>query len=133
MTKTLAQFIAEMSNGERSEVKIHASEILDDIPENWMDDPLEHTEPVRSKELYEWLTAEVKRDQLTRDVDETIRARAECDPEFRNALAEEEAYEQAFAEIESLWHAVPGTPEHDRLQDLGKMVSRYEEKRWPIE
>lgn len=42
-------------------------------------------------------------------------------------------HETALAEIDSLMGATPGTPEHDRLEILGILVSHYEERRWPIE
>jgi len=42
-------------------------------------------------------------------------------------------HEEAIAEIERLWDAVPGTPEHDRLEVLGMLVADYEEERWPID
>lgn len=68
---------------------------------------------------------------LTRDVDDTIKARADRDPEFRKALADE--YEAAIAEIERLWNAAPGTPEHDRLAELGVWVHTHEDEHWPID
>ncbi len=39
----------------------------------------------------------------------------------------------AVEEIESLWDAGPGTPEHDRLEILGTLVDSYEATRWPID
>lgn len=39
----------------------------------------------------------------------------------------------AVAEIERLWSAAPGSPEHDRLEVLGTLVDAYEQTRWPIE
>ena len=39
-------------------------------------------------------------------------------------------HEQVIAEIEFLWDAVPGTPDHQRLADLGAMVAEYEERRF---
>lgn len=39
----------------------------------------------------------------------------------------------AVAEIERLWDAAPGTPEHDRLEVLGILVAAYEDARWPID
>lgn len=39
----------------------------------------------------------------------------------------------AVAEIEALWDAEPGTPEHDRLEVLGTLVDAYEASRWPID
>lgn len=43
------------------------------------------------------------------------------------------AYKAAIAEIERLWHAKSGSPEHDRLEVLGILVDAYEAKRWPID
>lgn len=42
-------------------------------------------------------------------------------------------HEAAVAEIERLWNAEPGTPEHDRLEVLGALVDAYEASRWPID
>ena len=42
-------------------------------------------------------------------------------------------HEAAVREIERLWTAVPGTDDHDKLELLGKLVTAYEEERWPIE
>jgi HTH-type transcriptional regulator/antitoxin HigA len=42
-------------------------------------------------------------------------------------------HEEAIAEIERLWNATPGTPEHDHLEVLGVLVNDYEEQRWPID
>ena len=39
----------------------------------------------------------------------------------------------AVEEIERLWDAEPGTPEHDRLEVLGTLVDAYESSRWPID
>jgi HTH-type transcriptional regulator/antitoxin HigA len=39
----------------------------------------------------------------------------------------------ATAEIERLWRAEPGTPEHDRLEVLGVLVAAYEDQRFPID
>lgn len=39
----------------------------------------------------------------------------------------------AMAEIERLWDAEPGTPEHDKLEVLAALVDAYEAKRWPID
>lgn len=36
-------------------------------------------------------------------------------------------------EIERLWHAEPGTPEHDRLAVLGILANDDEDRRWPIQ
>jgi HTH-type transcriptional regulator / antitoxin HigA len=43
------------------------------------------------------------------------------------------AYKVAVAEIDRLWDAKPGTPEHDRLEVLGILVDAYEAERWPID
>jgi HTH-type transcriptional regulator/antitoxin HigA len=44
-----------------------------------------------------------------------------------------EDHAAALAQIESLWDAEPGTPEHDTLENLGTLVSAYEDIHWPIE
>jgi HTH-type transcriptional regulator / antitoxin HigA len=38
----------------------------------------------------------------------------------------------ALAEVERLWEAKPGTPEHDRLEVLVTLIEAYEAKRDPI-
>jgi HTH-type transcriptional regulator / antitoxin HigA len=38
----------------------------------------------------------------------------------------------ALAEIERLWPARPGSPDHDRLEVLATLVEDYEEKHQPI-
>jgi HTH-type transcriptional regulator / antitoxin HigA len=38
----------------------------------------------------------------------------------------------ALAEVERLWEAKPGTPEHDRLEVLVTLVEAYEAKHHPI-
>jgi len=38
----------------------------------------------------------------------------------------------AVEEIDRLWNAEPGTPEHDTLEVLGILVDAYEEERWPL-
>ena len=43
------------------------------------------------------------------------------------------AYKAAIAEIDQLWNAKSGTPEHDRLEVLGILVDAYEAERWPID
>lgn len=40
---------------------------------------------------------------------------------------------RAIERIEALWHAEPGTPEHDEIEILGVLVDAYEAKRWPID
>jgi HTH-type transcriptional regulator/antitoxin HigA len=42
-------------------------------------------------------------------------------------------YQEAVAEIERLWEAEAGTPEHDRLEVLGMLVDAYEAQQWPID
>ena len=37
-------------------------------------------------------------------------------------------HRQALAEVERLWAAAPGTPDHDRLEALAILISDYEEK-----
>jgi|SRR5580658_522376 HTH-type transcriptional regulator/antitoxin HigA len=48
-------------------------------------------------------------------------------------LRNDQDHAQALAEIELLWNAAPGTPDHDRLEVLGLLVNAYEDRRWPIE
>jgi HTH-type transcriptional regulator/antitoxin HigA len=38
----------------------------------------------------------------------------------------------ALAEVENLWDAKPGTPEHDRLEVLVTLIEAYEAKHHPI-
>jgi HTH-type transcriptional regulator/antitoxin HigA len=38
----------------------------------------------------------------------------------------------ALAEVERLWEAKPGTPEHDRLEVLVTLIEAYEAKHHPI-
>lgn len=45
----------------------------------------------------------------------------------------DEDHAAAIAEIERLWAAEAGTPDHDRLEVLGTLVDAYESRRWPIE
>jgi HTH-type transcriptional regulator/antitoxin HigA len=47
-------------------------------------------------------------------------------------LRNDQDHAQALAEIERLWNAAPGTPEHDRLEVLGLLVNVYEDLRWPM-
>ncbi len=42
-------------------------------------------------------------------------------------------YEAALEEIDRLWDAEPGTPEHDLLEVLAIVIDDYETKRWPID
>jgi len=39
----------------------------------------------------------------------------------------------AVHEIERLWAAKPGAPDHDRLEILGTLVDAYEARRWPVD
>lgn len=48
-------------------------------------------------------------------------------------IRSDEEHAEVVAEIEQLWEAEPGTPEHDRLEVLGMLVDAYETNRWPIE
>jgi antitoxin component HigA of HigAB toxin-antitoxin module len=41
-------------------------------------------------------------------------------------------YDQALAEIESLMHFAPGTPQNARLVVLGALVEQYEDRHWHI-
>ena len=42
-------------------------------------------------------------------------------------------HEATLIEIERLWDALPGTPDHERLQILGALVSAFEDRKYPIE
>ncbi len=44
----------------------------------------------------------------------------------------EKQHRAALKEIERLWSARPGTPEHDRLEVLAALVEDYEERHHPI-
>jgi len=44
----------------------------------------------------------------------------------------EEDYQAALEEIRSLFHALPDTPEGDRLEVLAALVKAYEKKHYPI-
>jgi len=44
----------------------------------------------------------------------------------------EEDYQAALKEIRSLFHALPDTPEGDRLEVLAALVKAYEKKHYPI-
>lgn len=41
----------------------------------------------------------------------------------------EEEWAKAVMEVKDLWDARPGTPEHDRLKELGQAIADYED-RW---
>jgi HTH-type transcriptional regulator / antitoxin HigA len=41
-------------------------------------------------------------------------------------------HRQALAEVDRLWGAEPGSPEHDRLEALAILISDFEEKSVPI-
>ncbi len=47
-------------------------------------------------------------------------------------IRSEPDYEEALAEIERLFDAVPGTPEGDRLDVLITLVEAYEAEHYPI-
>lgn len=47
-------------------------------------------------------------------------------------IRNEEDYETALEEIETLWDATPNSPEADRLDVLVMLVEAYEEKHYPI-
>jgi HTH-type transcriptional regulator/antitoxin HigA len=40
--------------------------------------------------------------------------------------------EAALIEIERLWDALPGTPDHERLEILGTLVSAFEDREYPV-
>ena len=44
----------------------------------------------------------------------------------------EKQHRAALKEIERLWSARPGSPEHDRLEILATLVEDYEEKHHPV-
>jgi HTH-type transcriptional regulator/antitoxin HigA len=44
----------------------------------------------------------------------------------------EKEYEAALKEIERLFHAMPGTPEADRLEVIGPLVEAYEDEHYAI-
>ncbi len=44
----------------------------------------------------------------------------------------EKEHRAALKEIERLWSARPGSPEHDRLEVLGTLVEDYEDRHQPI-
>ena len=48
-------------------------------------------------------------------------------------IRSEAAYEQALAEIDTLWGAKLGTPEGDRLDVLATLVDAYEAQHHPID
>lgn len=48
-------------------------------------------------------------------------------------IRDDSDHEEALAEIERLWNAEPGSPEHDRLEILGILVNAYEDRRFPVE
>ncbi|MGH8544326.1 MAG: helix-turn-helix domain-containing protein [Gammaproteobacteria bacterium] len=48
-------------------------------------------------------------------------------------IRDDREHAAALSEIERLWHATPGTPEHDRLEVLATLVDEYENRRWPID
>jgi HTH-type transcriptional regulator/antitoxin HigA len=48
-------------------------------------------------------------------------------------IRDDRDHDAALAEIERLWRALPGTPDHDRLEVLATLVDQYESERWPID
>lgn len=42
-------------------------------------------------------------------------------------------YERALREVRRIFHAKPGTADHDRLEVLGMLIDAYEEQHFPIE
>ena len=44
----------------------------------------------------------------------------------------EKQHRAALKEIERLWSALPGSPEHDRLEILATLVEAYEDKHHPV-
>jgi HTH-type transcriptional regulator/antitoxin HigA len=47
-------------------------------------------------------------------------------------IHDDKRHRAALKEIERLWAALPGTPEHDRLEVLATLVEDYEDKREPM-
>jgi HTH-type transcriptional regulator/antitoxin HigA len=47
-------------------------------------------------------------------------------------IRNERQHRAALREIERLWSARPGTPDHDRLEVLATLAEDYEEKRHPV-
>jgi antitoxin component HigA of HigAB toxin-antitoxin module len=43
-------------------------------------------------------------------------------------ITTESEWREAVSEVKALWDAQPGTPEHDRLEELGWAVSEYEDR-----
>lgn len=50
--------------------------------------------------------------------------------DYIRRIQSDHEHQEAIAEVEFLWNAVPGTPDHQRLADLGAMVAEYEERRF---
>jgi HTH-type transcriptional regulator/antitoxin HigA len=48
-------------------------------------------------------------------------------------IRDDRDHEAALSEITRLWHATPGTSQHDRLEVLATLVDEYEGKCWPID
>ncbi len=48
-------------------------------------------------------------------------------------IRSEADYQAALTEIESLFEALPNTPEYDRLDLLSTLVEAYEKVHYPIE
>lgn len=49
-----------------------------------------------------------------------------------NPIKNELDHARALAELERLWNAKPGSPDHDRLDVLATLVNAYEEEHHPI-
>jgi HTH-type transcriptional regulator/antitoxin HigA len=48
-------------------------------------------------------------------------------------ISTEKEHKEALAEIERLWEAKAGTPDHDALEVLGLLVEDYERRTFPLE
>jgi HTH-type transcriptional regulator / antitoxin HigA len=50
----------------------------------------------------------------------------------RPAIHTDAEHQAALDRIEQIWGGEAGTPEGNELEDLGRIVSAYEDQRWPI-
>ena len=46
-------------------------------------------------------------------------------------ITDDARHETALREIEALWRAPAGSPEHERMDVLATLVDAYETRRWP--
>ena len=67
---------------------------------------------------------------------EEVAALLPADPESRetcDGMADDYAYHRALDEVDRLWDAAPGTPEHRRLEELGAAIAAYEAEKYPMD